>query len=88
MSQNTSETSQKQVMLGTRVWFDVAFKTFQLMISTMISLCLEISLEPQWSVALKTHFNPYHAKPRFLFVCFVALRPSQQLWSCRDGKFT
>ena len=31
MSQNTSETSQKQVMVGTPVWFDVAFKTFQLM---------------------------------------------------------
>ena len=78
MSQNTSETSQKQVMLGTRVWFDVAFKTFQLMISTMISLCSEISLEPQWSVALKTHFNPYHAKPRFLFVLLLYV-PSQQL---------
>ena len=24
----------------------------------------------------------------FLFVCFVVLRPSQQLWSCRDGQLT
>ena len=47
MSQNTSETSQKQVMVGTRVRLDVAFKTFQLMIFTMISTCLEISLETQ-----------------------------------------
>ena len=23
-----------------------------------------------------------------LIVCFVALRPSQQLWSLRDGQFT
>ena len=87
MSQNTSETTQKQVMVGTRVWFDVDFKTFQLMISTKISICLEISLEPQWSVALKIHFNPYRTKPRVLFVWFDALHPSQQLWSCRDGLF-
>ena len=27
--------------------------------------------------------------PKFvLFVCFVALHPSQQLWSLPDGKFT
>ena len=24
---------------------------------------------------------------RMTFVCFVALHPSQQLWSCRDGQF-
>ena len=24
----------------------------------------------------------------FVFVCFVALRPSQQLWSLRDSQFT
>ena len=27
--------------------------------------------------------------PMFVcYVCFVALHPSQQLWSCRDGQFT
>ena len=29
----------------------------------------------------KTHSNA-------LFVCFVVLRPSQQLWSCRDSQLT
>ena len=24
----------------------------------------------------------------FVFVCFVALRPSKQLWSCQDGQLT
>ena len=46
-------------------------------------------LQREHSAILLTFFKlPFVIQIFVLFVCFVALRPSQQLWSLRDGQFT
>ena len=44
-----------------------------------------------FNLVVKFMFINYQSKaivPVAVFVCFVVKRPSQQLWSCRDGQLT
>ena len=51
-----------------------------------VALCLSSLVNLPYTVSKGAKIrNRYNQVPHLTLVCFVAFRPSQQLWSCRDG---
>ena len=80
----TSSSGKGTVEIGKRIYF----KNIRRYSSFIYNKILN-RLFFRYSAKTRSHLKKKRKQFKFVFVCFfVVLRPSQQLWLCRDGQLT
>ena len=70
-------------------FFEIIFQEYHQSVKQFGSRFVEPDLLPNYLRTFSADDTWRQRVKKFgLFVCFVVLRPSQQLWSLRDGQFT
>ena len=71
--------------LFTLMKFSIQFDAIKVNVSINIRFYHECEIEKSFLRFTVWHHKAYRV---ILFVCFIALHPSKQLWSLPDGQFT